>query len=164
MEWNMYDKEILNYVKEHSPKSFAKKIERRCQKTIDKMKELLDTPDDAIPRLVKINNGCPHCKRDCKKCLWTQAAEKCGYFDDYDGYGDRSEVCTNIYFGYSSWAQVYSMVKLCPKHVEIYPWSCGIDKFCQLTEKLDLYKSAIDFLQGHIDWAREDGWGKHYKA
>ena len=144
---------ILKYVKEHSPKSYAKRIENRCQAVINKINELSNTSDDKIRPFYVIEKGCPHCKGNCSKCLWDIATDR------FDKVGFLDEPCTSISFNGYNWKDVHDFVTLCPDKVMLY--FHNNKEWLEDTEKVD---KVMAFLQGHIDWAREKGWGKYYKG
>ena len=165
------NKQILSYVKTHSPKKFAQLIRKRCQVTLQIVQKLKGMsiskrnkyrhPDTLIAKLVAfgqlIKIGCPHCG-SCAECLWTKAYVK---IEKPLNPKSKKNVCTDIKFGEVSWGNVFNFIRLMPHdiYVKYYDNFTKKDNFT-----LPVYKKAITFLQEHINWANEDGWGKDYKS
>ena len=162
----MINEEVLEYVKEHSPKDYAAQIKERCEAVIKKIEELLDTPEDQIEDVVEVDFGCPHCNRDnCSDCLWTEAGKAHDlYFHGMVNEGEDIEIvdeyCTGIAFKGVTWRDVQSFVTLKPDRVDIQTGYAG-NRYVHLDCGSKIFKDAIKFLEGHIEWAEEDGWGNN---
>jgi len=153
---------IKRYVAEHSPKSFARRIESRNRKLLNALLKI--GPKVTTYTHVWINNGCPHCNEyNCQRCLWTTAAEKFA-LDETTGCSD----CCDTEFGGVSYCDVTG------EDTQYY-WveykDCGASLHTRDTRDLrqgcptpkEEYDNLVAFLKGHIAWAQWECWGKKYK-
>jgi len=162
--------EIKRYVAEHSPKRYAKIIEKRNLELLKLARKIGARPDRT--ETYPIDIGCPHCACfSCKDCLWTKAVGVCAP-DEVSGNSD----CCDVGFGGVTYMDVkdeegryfgleYSDVGAAISAVDISgsdpgtgrPFDEEEHQVCQ-TE----YNQVLAFLDAHVRWARWACWGKKY--